>query len=55
MDKLERAKTNFTKPNWLERIKKEIQQKSSEINWDLIELDAAVAIAVNDNKEFRKI
>jgi hypothetical protein len=41
--------------NWVERVKKELQQQSNEMNWDLIELDAAVAIAMNDNKEFRKI
>jgi hypothetical protein len=39
----------------VERVKKELQQQSNEMNWDLIELDAAVAIAMNDNKEFRKI
>ena len=43
------------KPGRLEEIKKMLNEKSSEINWDLIELDAAVAIALNDNKEYRKI
>ena len=55
MNKLGRLMTIDNRPNWVERVKKEMQQQSNEMNWDLIELDAAVAIAMNDNKEFRKI
>lgn len=43
------------KPGWLNEIKKHLNEKSNDINWDLIELDAAVAMATSDNKEYRKI
>jgi hypothetical protein len=33
------------KPHWVDDIKQALDQKNNDVNWDLIELDAAVAIA----------
>jgi hypothetical protein len=39
----------------LNSIKNALKSNQDGLNWDLIELDAAVAISLGDNKEYRKI